>query len=170
MSRHLNYSVSNDPLQTLDLWLPSSISGPEPVIFCIYLHGGAWTDPDQDATEGWPLLDYLHRQQTIDGVKIACASINYRLSTTGSGVRHPVHMNDVLKALTFLKQHYDLQNCVLVGHSAGATLAVQVFESFRRDIMAMILFNGIYDLNSLVKEYPEYNSFVSAAFGDRNEE
>ncbi|CCG84576.1 protein of unknown function [Taphrina deformans PYCC 5710] len=75
-------------------------------------------------------------------------------------------MNDIVEALHFLKRNYDLKHCVLLGHSAGATLAIQVFHQFRREIMAMVLFNGIYDLVALVDEYPEYNKFVSAAFGD----
>lgn len=169
MLSDISYSASGNPLQTLDLWLPSCISGPEPVLFVIYIHGGAWTDPLQTKTEGYALLDYISSKvQCSETLKLACASVNYRLSSTSgvSDIRHPVHMNDIIEAVNFLKRNYDLQKCILVGHSAGATLAVQIFHHFRREILSMVLFNGIYDLVALVEEYPEYNSFISAAFGE----
>lgn len=166
MLKDVRYTASTEALHTLDLWLPSSISGPEPVIFIVYIHGGAWSDPLQDKAEGTSLLNYIATSNFLTPkIKVACASLNYRLSTADNGVEHPDHMNDVLTALDFLRRNYDLQNCVLVGHSAGATLAVQVFHEFRRQVLGMILFNGIYDLESLVDEYPDYNGFVSAAFG-----
>lgn len=166
MLKDVRYTASAEPLHTLDLWLPSSISGTEPVIFIVYIHGGAWSDPLQDKVEGASLLNHIS-SRTYPGhkIKIACASLNYRLSTPENDVKHPDHMNDVLTALEFLKRNYDLQNCLLLGHSAGATLAVQVFHEFRRQVLGMILFNGIYDLESLVDEYPDYNGFVTAAFG-----
>lgn len=165
MLSNIFYTASGDPLQSLDLWLPSSVTGSEPVIFVIYLHGGAWTDADQDKLEGSALLEHLAASREVNGIKIACASLNYRLSLPNSQIQHPDHMHDVAEAIRFLKRNYDLSKCLLVGHSAGATLAVQVFHEFRREVLGMVLFNGIYDLPELVDEYPSYNSFVAAAFG-----
>lgn len=165
MLQDIPYSSSKSPYQSLDLWLPSSILGPEPVIFVVYIHGGAWSDPDQDKAEGHVLLNHLVSSHIKKDFKIACASLNYRLSLPGSRVQHPDHLNDVRQALQFLKGNYDLRKCLLIGHSAGATLAVQAFHEFRREILGLILFNGIYDLTELVDEYPSYNGFVSAAFG-----
>lgn len=167
MLTDVRYRASDDPLHTLDLWLPSSVWGQQPLVFAIYIHGGAWSDPRQDKSEGQILLSSLASLPSAEtGIKIACASLNYRLSGEGSEVKHPDHVNDIMEALHFLKRNYDMEKCILIGHSAGATLAVQVFHEFRREILGMILFNGIYDLVALVDEYPEYNSFVAAAFGN----
>lgn len=165
MLRDRFYNAKNNPLQSLDLWLPSSVSGPEPVVFVVYIHGGAWTDPDQDKSEGHEILESIYREHESKDFKVACASINYRLSLPDTKIRHPDHRNDVARAINFLQEHYGLKYCLLLGHSAGATLAVQMLEQHRSLILGMVLFNGIYDLRALVDEYPSYSSFVTAAFG-----
>ncbi|KAK7204489.1 Alpha/Beta hydrolase protein [Myxozyma melibiosi] len=151
----------------------SSTPGP----WVIYIHGGAWRDPTEDKRMGYPLL-----ARTLPG-GWSGASIDYRLSPA---VQHPTHMNDVLQALRYLNSKYSMESIVLVGHSAGACIALQILaeltaltvaskelgserleDGYLGDkIKAVVAVEGIYDLKGLVEEYPDYRSFVAMAFGD----
>jgi kynurenine formamidase len=57
-----------------------------------------------------------------------------------------------------------MEEYALVGHSAGACLAFQVLDKVP-GCKAIIGIEGIYDLESLVAEYPSYGDFVQEAFG-----
>ena len=159
----VRYRNGADPWHTLDLSLPRNGVSDGPVFWVVYLHGGAWRDPKQKSDEGHCLLRALPAK--VGDSWIAGASINYRLSTDDTSVRHPDHLNDVTSAIQFLAANYSLERMVLVGHSCGATLAIQLYPILRRLIYGFVLLNGIYDLEALVEEYPEYNGFVEAAFG-----
>lgn len=80
---------------------------------------------------------------------------------------------DVSKALIFLEERYGIgSGFLLVGHSAGATLAFQIqeqFEGLNIPIPLGVLgVEGIYNIPELVKTYesiPAYREFVENAFG-----
>lgn len=121
------------------------------------------------------------------------ASIDYRLSGRSSATddaargqdsaaaaaaaRHPDHIIDVRSALNLLAVEYGLtSDYILIGHSAGATLAFQVLMG--RDVIhassspdllppsAVIGISGIYDLLGLdARHNGDYTGFISAAFG-----
>ncbi len=93
----------------------------------------------------------------------AGASINYRLSPD---VRHPAHLNDVLEALAFLRIKFGMKRYILVGHSAGATLALQAIV-YKAMPVAVVCTEGIYDIPGLVEEYPLYRDFIEAAFDNK---
>lgn len=106
------------------------------------------------------------------GEFVSGASINYRLSPQ---VKHPEHLYDVLEALNFLKLRYEPDEFLLVGHSAGGFLAMQAttkteWTEHYADVLSLITVvvcsEAIYDLPSLVDEYPSYGDFVRNAFGD----
>ena len=104
---------------------------------------------------------------------------------------HPGHLDDVLKALEWLCIEKGMRRYMLVGHSAGATLALQVLRvllggeasRYRAGAPpggieslgppppppplpeAIFCLEGIYDLPALASEYPHYTSFISCAFG-----
>jgi kynurenine formamidase len=88
-------------------------------------------------------------------------------------VRHPDHLVDVSKALIFLEEEYGMgSGFLLVGHSAGATLAFQIQEHCEGlDIpipVGVLGVEGIYDIPKLVLDYkniPAYRKFVENAFG-----
>ncbi|CAO1636584.1 unnamed protein product [Parajaminaea phylloscopi] len=87
---------------------------------------------------------------------------------------------------------YDTQRAILVGHSVGAWMASAVFlnsegqqvpdhasrpipalgrnghetQLIRSSIVACVLLDGIYDLTSLLEEYPSYSGFVGQAIPD----
>ena len=91
-------------------------------------------------------------------------------------------MNDVLSALLHLQETFAFQDrYILVGHSCGATLALQVAmrrnwnvshtPTSRREVVppvAVLAVEGLYDLPALVKCHsgePVYKNFVTNAFG-----
>ncbi len=113
-------------LLSLDLYAPAT-GRDHPVM--VMIHGG-----------GWRLGDKAHAPIVRD--KAPCftgrgylyASINYRLSPA---VTHPVHVQDVAKALAWIVDHAaeyggDPGRIFVMGHSAGAHLAALVATDDRR--------------------------------------
>ena len=139
-----------------------------------------------------PTLHYLSPTSLpIAGV----ASVNYRLSSyplhptcpsspddASRNVRHPSHIQDVVTAISWLQAKYQFgEQYVLVGHSCGATLAMQTVMGLWtqqnisvgecRDFkmpLAVVGVEGIYDLKLLEinhKDVPMYREFIERAFG-----
>lgn len=166
--------------------------------YASYIHGGAWRDPRKlhqgfapavrslVASDSWPRLRPLIR---------GFASIDYRLSphpefpqdpastlpSSYRDARHPDHVLDVYAALSFLQDKYGFgQRYVLLGHSAGATMAYQLLMGASalaaRPPPAITLprafvgISGIYELVALDERHDgNYSSFISAAFGPDRE-
>ncbi|KAL1958559.1 hypothetical protein VTO42DRAFT_4156 [Malbranchea cinnamomea] len=125
------------------LHVPPLQHQPAPGYWVIYIHGGAWRDPEIlapsfSATQ--ELLSSSSSSSTVSNAVIGYASINYRLTahprfpqdpTTVDrseyrNAKHPEHLLDVRRALAFLQSRYAIGNrYLLVGHSCGATLAFQ---------------------------------------------
>lgn len=105
--------------------------------------------------------------------------------------QHPAHIQDTHLAIKLLLLStslckYDPHRAVLVGHSIGAwllcsllldsTAALSVprpspppldkeeLANIRQAVNVWILVDGIYDLDDLLAEYPDYAGFVSQAF------
>lgn len=184
-------------LNTIDVCLPRP---PQPNdserVWIIYIHGGAWRDPEITSSSFNKTRDVLLASSVAD--KIAgYASINYRLSPYPShatdpsnpsdparNAKHPDHINDVLAAILHLQETYHFDDrYVLVGHSCGATMALQVamkrywgsqYEStFALELnvvppMAIAGLEGIYDIPAFVQyhhDQPVYKDFITNAFG-----
>lgn len=117
----------------------------------------------------------------------AFASLDYRLSphpelpqdpaeTPPRRLRnalHPDHLDDVRAALAYLQRRYEHPlvggNYVLVGHSAGACLALQLLHSPGDVVLpkAIVGFEGVYDFTGLnARMGGGYAGFLSGAFGD----
>ncbi|POR35043.1 Kynurenine formamidase [Tolypocladium paradoxum] len=183
-------------LQRVGVWARVSPQGQPGVSagrWVIFIHGGAWRDPRNTLEDFVPSIKHMLSSQDIAQSAIrGFASIDYRLSpyadfpqdpaeTPGSELRrarHPDHVLDVRAALKFLESEYQLANdYVLVGHSAGATLAYQLFmgeaalagQRMPQTIplpAAVIGIAGIYDLVGLNDRHSgNYAGFISAAFG-----
>lgn len=197
--RNIAYSDESS-LNTLDICIPRPPTQSDSKrLWIVYIHGGAWRDPEIDASSFDTTRDLLLKSEVAD--KIAgYASINYRLSPYPShptnpsdpsdparNVRHPDHINDVLTAILYLQEKYNFNDrYVLVGHSCGATLALQVamrrywgsqYEStFALELnveppIAIIGLAGIYDLTLFVnlhQDQPVYEEIVQNAFGTAN--
>lgn len=119
-----------------------------------------------------------------------CACVEYRLAPAD---KHPAQALDVLSALKKLsssaplpeeggQRRWNRQSIYLLGHSAGAFIAMSlvlrqplsessteptfaVRDDVRQAVKGIVCIDGIYDLPSLLEEYPSYDSFINDAFG-----
>jgi acetyl esterase/lipase len=161
-----------------------------------YIHGGAWRDPTVTQTSFEPtitsLLNNTDHNPVLSSVA-AFASLDYRLSahplhpqdptstpaTKFRNARHPDHIIDVKSGLKFLQDKYGFgSNYVLIGHSCGATLALQtVLGSSMVDPAKDLALEppkgiagvcGIYNIPLMLEtnSHPAYREFVAGAFGD----
>lgn len=161
-----------------------------------YIHGGAWRDPLLDKTSIRPAIPYLLKSEVISERVAAIASINYRLSSYSShstspskpedesrNATHPDHVNDVLRAVRYLQDKYNFgRRWIVVGHSAGATLAFQVALKIRSEEpsrsaesiaisppISVLGISGIYYIPTFAPSYgnnPVYAEIVRNAYGD----
>ncbi|KAK9389738.1 Alpha/Beta hydrolase protein [Lipomyces mesembrius] len=160
------------PQQSLTIFPCSSTT---PVPWVVYIHGGAWRDPQQTKDMGIPIL-----QQSLPATW-GGATLDYRLSPA---VQHPAHLDDVLAALKSLVSEHGqfISHILIIGHSAGACIALQVLATLIAErkaggtsthlcdrIKIVVGVEGIYDLVELGNEYPPYKGFISDAFGEDEE-
>ncbi|KAJ2853415.1 hypothetical protein FB639_006544, partial [Coemansia asiatica] len=178
--KDIAYIRDNDKGHMLDIYLPDAAEigtaqSTTQIPLIIYVHGGAWRADDKSTVAyiGPGLLE------ATDG-RVAVALVNYRLSTRNpDSVRHPDHLNDVRAAVEFLitNQEYpgseliDKNNVFLVGHSAGAHLAMMTVldnceqqKKWLGSIKGVFGIGGIYDIPALLEQYPSYSDFVGMAF------
>ena len=158
-----------------------------------YIHGGAWRTPSNTSRTIEHTLPHLAGQlDCIAGV----ASLNYKLSPypdhptdpssdddPARNARHPEHIEDVLTAIAWLQGRYQFgERYVIVGHSAGATLAFQTAMGAWQSLsqarkgaqtvalpLSIVGVAGIYDLEALLNSFvhiPLYRHFLEAAFGE----
>ncbi|PNS19837.1 Kynurenine formamidase [Sphaceloma murrayae] len=188
----LNVCLVDDQANPKKLWI-------------VYVHGGAWRDPRINASS-FNKTQSLLLDSPIQPHLSGLASIDYRLSPhpdfppdhsefpsdpsrPSRNARHPDHINDVLRAISYLQTHYHFtSNYILAGHSCGATLALQAAMSRTwsptgpsRDTsdpslptpiapIAVLGLEGIYDLPALIahnSSISAYEQFTRGAFGDR---
>lgn len=99
--------------------------------------------------------------------------INYRLSPE---IKYPDHLRDVVNAIQQDQRRSGSAKYSIVGHSVGATLALQILyadefvkrgyleKSLNFDLVGVVFLDGIYDLEDLVEEYGgPYLEFVEDA-------
>lgn len=184
-------------LNTLQTCIPRPTSANDQQrIWVVYVHGGAWLAPDQSSADFDKAQQLLLDSPIVEHIA-GFASINYRLSAApwhpkypsnpadpARNARHPDHINDVLAAILHLQETYRFEDrYLLVGHSCGACLALQVamkrywgqqYEStpaLELNVvppLAILGIEGLYDLPALVEwhsDRPFYHDFVAAAFG-----
>ncbi|CAK4032847.1 alpha beta-hydrolase [Lecanosticta acicola] len=179
--KDIHYS-DDSRLNTLQTCIPRPTSAKDSSrIWVLYVHGGAWFDPDQNASTFDKAQDILLRSPIAEYIA-GFASINYRLSPAPShptnpsnpadparNAKHPDHINDVLAAILHLQETYRFQDrYVLAGHSCGACLVLQVamkrfwgsqYEStlaLELNVtppLAIVGIEGLYDLPALVKNH-----------------
>ncbi|KAI9641765.1 Kynurenine formamidase [Ciborinia camelliae] len=203
----VKYAQEHD-LQTLSIYsarhhedvkpLTGAISKPttnSSKIRVIYIHGGAWRDPLVTSSSILPTINRL-LSSSIECKIASFVSINYRLSShpsfpqdsssvpkhTYRNAKHPDHIWDVCSALSYLQSKHSIEDqYLLVGHSCGATLAMQIlmgkeflhscgipYESLDFKLPRYVLgVAGIYDLRLLrdTHSHPAYNEFLTEAFG-----
>ncbi|KAI7463581.1 hypothetical protein KC351_g15826 [Hortaea werneckii] len=190
--QNVRYSP-HSALNTLDYYIPRRPSTAAHQLWIIYIHGGAWRDPDIDSTSFLQTQHLLCQSREIDQIA-GFASINYRLSPYPShptspsdpadparNAHHPDHLTDVLDALRHLQDTFGFgTRYLLVGHSCGATLAFQAAmmqlpsssppASLVTPPLALLAVEGLYDLPALLSHHasdpsPIYQHLISNAFG-----
>ena len=172
VTRDVAYDEADDSLRSLDIYAPADARG-LPVM--VFIHGGGWRQGDkgQAAEKG---RFFVERGWLL-------VSINYRLSPA---VQHPVHIEDVIRALAWVKEEIaayggDPERISLMGNSAGAHLAALAGVDTRRlaaeglkpsDVSSVILLDGAgYDITWQVNELGGLRAgpMFRAAFGDAEE-
>jgi acetyl esterase/lipase len=120
--RDIEY-CSQSEAQKLDIYLPSHVSGPYPVI--VWLHPGGYTRGDKNMVE--PVID------DILGRGYAVASANYRLADEAC---FPAQIFDAKAAVRWIRANsatynFNRETIAAWGVSAGSTLAALLGTSTR---------------------------------------
>lgn len=165
------------------------------ILYCVvadtvfsYVHGGAWRDPEVDSKSFQATVDNLWQSPLKSRIE-GFASINYRLSPYPShprlpsspddpsrNVHDPSHVEDLAAALSYLNKKYNIDGrYLLIGHSAGATMAFQVRNATVTteplpQPLAVLGVSGIYEFNAFVeyhKQIPAYDELTVNAFPER---
>jgi len=173
----IQYSPVQDPFRTFDLHFPKQDPISNSSLVC-FIHGGAWRGDDKSnhTQLALKLADYTH---------LPVAVPNYRLTPNPANhFRHPGHAQDILEFLSFLTQWKDgpvhPTQIYLIGQSCGAHMLSSIFldssttfpslspsPAVLHAVHAIIMSEGIYDLDALLLRFPDYKPrFIAAVFGD----
>ncbi|MCK5833854.1 alpha/beta fold hydrolase [bacterium] len=171
-------TAPNPEKNMLDVYVPSGITEPAPVLF--FIHGGTWTYGDRS--------EFTAVGATLsDQEGFVTVVISYSLSDSlHPDISHPDHMLDVAQAFKWTVDNIeeyggDPSRIIVMGHSAGAHLATLLATNTRfldtlsidiENIKAVISFNmGIYDIPKLYSDCGTWASMgydlmgFSAIFG-----
>ena len=124
-------SYGDHPRQRFDLYLPNADARDLYVI----VHGGGWTKGDKSGGDIWP--DKVAHWAPKG---VAVAALNYRLVPEVTPSQQAEDIGHALKALR--SDRYGFEKIVLIGHSAGAHLALLLHAD--RDLQAL-LGNPVWD-------------------------
>lgn len=124
-------AYGDKPRNTLDLYMPDGVKNPPLLIF---IHGGRWFRNDRTQ------VSLYGRVEALLQAGIAIASLDYTYSTDEIW---PAQINDVEKALAFLRENadqygYDGQKIAVWGQSSGAHLALWVGALSAKDPETML--------------------------------
>lgn len=146
----------------MDFYSPRAPRPGAPVI--VFLYGGGWTEGKKD--------DYKFVAQSFASAGYTVAIPDYRLYPD---VRYPEIMVDPARAVAFVARRYPGRRIVLMGHSAGAHLAMMLavaprfLEAEGLDrcslIAGVVGLSGPYGITAL-KEEPYISVFPDRFTGD----
>lgn len=111
------YAGSDNPKQTLNLFLPKKPNGDKPLPIVVHIHGGGWSGGDK--------ATYTARCAALAATgDYAAASVGYRLS---GEVKWPAQIHDCKAAIRWLHAHseelnIDPERIGVTGGSAGGHL------------------------------------------------
>jgi acetyl esterase/lipase len=139
----MNVSYGTDPLQKMDVYLPSGRTIASTKVL-VLIHGGGWNQGDKSDFNSY--VDTLKRRLP----DYAIFNLNYRLNA-GTANKFPSQENDVKAAIDLIyskRTEYAISDkFVLLGASAGAHLALlQAYKNTTPNIKAVINFFGPTDL------------------------
>lgn len=115
---HRGLAYGADPRQKLDIYVPSRLGAPAPVM--LFFYGGGWQGGDR--------ADYLAFGQAFASAGVVTVVADYRLYPQ---VKYPGFVEDAAGALAFVRSHAahyggDANRIFVTGHSAGAYNAVML--------------------------------------------
>jgi len=146
--RYASQTSKND--RELDLTLPSSGSGPFPLV--IFVHGGGFTSGSKADVNGTPF-------NNAPSKGYALASISHRLASS-SQVGFPSGLEDILTAIRFLRSNantddfcLDPDKFAMTGFSAGGY----------HTGMVAVLSGATHDFDNYTLGYPNVSSAVQVA-------
>jgi acetyl esterase/lipase len=113
---NVTYHTANNRENKVDLYLPSGVDGPVPVL--MYIHGGGWRSGSKESSV-LRLLPWLEKGWAV-------VNVQYRLAEVSLA---PAAVEDCLCALRWVIQNADTYNIdadriVVTGNSAGGHLAL----------------------------------------------
>jgi len=119
--RNLPYADTDNPRQTIDLFLPKGRKKDASLPIIVYIHGGGWKNGSKESVTG-KLAPYLKTGS------FAVAAINYRLS--GESI-WPSQIHDCKAAIRWLKGNakkygIDANRLAVWGNSAGGHLVAMI--------------------------------------------
>ncbi|KAF8557251.1 alpha/beta-hydrolase [Imleria badia] len=182
-------STSLNAFQTFDIYVPKHLlDAPGTSALVCFIHGGAWRAEDKadHAT--------LARKLALS-IGYPVALPNYRLTprepTPDNSLHHPAHAEDLLRFLEFVLSWDEenggrlprrLSKLFLVGHSCSAHMLCTVFlrtpgepesvcpsDELVQSTAAIIMSEGIYDIDLLLSSFPGYRTwFIENTFGRKD--
>ncbi|KAG4259347.1 hypothetical protein FPRO03_13023 [Fusarium proliferatum] len=135
----------------------------------IFIHGGAWRDPDTTATN-------FAAKAVVELFNSGVAEVIEGPLSDERQAIHPDHLNDVISGIQYLQRKFLFgDRYLLTGHSCGATLAYQTLIQQSMDKLethvvrqAIVGVAGLYDL-PLLRDMdpipPMCQQLLRAAFG-----
>jgi len=188
--------ISSWEKHTLDLYYPSSSSPSKETApsLIVFVHGGAWRTGDKsmfvDLAKN--LANATGDVVAVTNYTLSIADVKDDPTSVPARARHPKHVQDIAKALGYLyihaagEQHgaYNPDKMYLVGHSAGGQITGllalrpdQYLEPVETDlglargtlhkaIRGVVGVEGIYNVDRLLKVWPDYRDFVVQGFGE----
>ena len=173
---NVTYLTANNYEAKLDVYLPSGLTAPNPVV--IYIHGGGWVGGTKEGAMP-QLLPYMEMGWTV-------VNVEYRLARVSLA---PAAVEDCRCALRWVYRNaeqykFDTSKIVVTGHSAGGHLSLTTGllpasagldrECPGREelkVAAVINWFGITDVNDLL-DGPNMQAYAVAWLGslpDREE-
>ena len=115
------YADTDNPRQTLNLYIPENPTTKKPLPLIAYIHGGGWRAGDKAGGVN-------SVRKFLGEGRYAAASIGYRLTDEGSW---PRQIHDCKAAIRWLKAHarkynYDPDRIAVMGNSAGGHLVAML--------------------------------------------
>ncbi|KAG0060977.1 Kynurenine formamidase [Linnemannia elongata] len=158
----------------------------------VFVHGGAWRTGDKSSFVDLAqnLANSTGDIVAVVNYTLSIADIKDDPTSVPARARHPKHVQDVATALGYLYTHaaehgnYNPDRLILVGHSAGGQITGLLalrpdlyLEPVETDlglprgtlhnaIRGVVGVEGIYNVDRLLKVWPDYRDFVVQGFGE----
>ena len=137
-----NIAYSSDPRQKLDIYKPTAVSGPWPVV--VFVHGGSWQEGNKNP--------YAFVGRALAAQGFVAMVINYRLHPSG---KYPAFVADTAKALQWAAANAGDyggagDKLFAMGHSAGAYNVAQAvlhpdYAAGRPTLRGVVVLAGPFD-------------------------